>query len=64
MRMHIAELSLRMLLLLPVSFVSAAAVSNFMPRAGAVKVTEECSAHMNAGKHDYAALSSEDSSVA
>ena len=32
------ELSFQMLLLLPVSFVSAAAVSYFVPRAGAVEV--------------------------
>ena len=49
-KMNFAELSVQLLLLLPVSFVSAAAVSYFVPRAGAVELEGEGN-HMKAGKH-------------
>ena len=52
MRMNIAELSLQMMLLLPVSFVSAAAVSYFVPRAGAVEIEADGMAQMDAGEYD------------
>lgn len=49
-KMNVAEFSVQLLLLLPVSFVSAAAVSYFVPRAGAIELEGECN-HMQAGKN-------------
>mmetsp|Transcript_2712 Transcript_2712/g.6451 ORF Transcript_2712/g.6451 Transcript_2712/m.6451 type:complete len:432 (+) Transcript_2712:88-1383(+) len=46
-KMNVAEFSVQLLLLLPVSFVSAAAVSYFVPRAGAIELEGECN-HMQA----------------
>ena len=58
MRMN-AEFSLQLLLLLPVSFVSAAAVSYFMPRAGAVD-NAVVAKHMETGKDVYVVPSFDD----
>ena len=54
-----AEFSLQLLLLLPVSFVSAAAVSYFMPRAGAVD-NAVVAEHMETGKDIYVVPSFDD----
>jgi hypothetical protein len=56
MRMN-AEFSLQLLLLLPVSLVSAAAVSYFVPRAGATDYAVVADSHMEAGKNIYVVMS-------
>lgn len=54
--MNVAEMSLQMLLLMPVSFVSATAVAYFVPRAGAVELAPAEGQHMQPGKFDDSAI--------
>ena len=51
MRMNVAEMSMKIMLLLPVSFVSATAVAYFVPRAGAVELAPAEGQHMEPGEY-------------
>ena len=51
MRMNVVEVSMKIMLLLPVSFVSATAVAYFVPRAGAVELAPAEGQHMAPGKY-------------